>query len=43
MEYIKRLQQRVRVILGHILELYISNCAMVNIYETKLVVEYDNI
>jgi hypothetical protein len=38
-DYVKRLQQRVLVILGHILELYISNCTLVNIYETKLVVE----
>ena len=35
MDYIKRLQLRVLVIL----ELYTSNCALVNICETKLVVE----
>ena len=43
MYYIKGLKQCVLVILDRILGLYTSNCAFVNIYETKLVVEYDNI
>ena len=38
-QIIKRLQQRVLVISDRILGLYTSNCALVNIYETKLVVE----
>jgi len=38
-DYIKRLQQRGLVILDRMLRLYTSNCALVNIYGTKLVVE----
>ena len=41
--HVSRLQQRGMVIIDRIVGLYTANCALVSIYETKLVVDYGNI